>query len=69
MINIRTQDSHRIETARLQLKTLQTELKAYENSIFDSKKKNPLLAASLSLSESVRRLCAHRETLVKFSST
>ena len=27
MINIRTQDSHRIETARLQLKTLQTELK------------------------------------------
>ena len=59
MINIRTQDSHRIETARLQLKTLQTELKTYEHSIFDSKKKNPLLAASLSLSESVRRLCAY----------
>ena len=59
MINIRTQDSHRIETARLQLKTLQTELQAYENSIFDSKKKNLLLAASLSLSESVRRLCAY----------
>lgn len=59
MINIRTQDSHRIETARHQLKTLQTELKTYETSIFDSEKKNRQLAAAVSISESVRRLCAY----------
>ena len=59
MINIRTQDSHRIEAARHQLKVLQTELKAYEGAIFDAKKKNRQLAASLSISESVRRLCAY----------
>ncbi|MDP6199189.1 MAG: phosphate uptake regulator PhoU [Candidatus Poseidonia sp.] len=59
MINIRTQDSHRIETARHQLKTLQTELKTYETSIFDDVKKNRQLATSVSISESVRRLCAY----------
>jgi len=59
MINIRTQDSHRIETARHQLKTLQTELKAFESSVYESEKKSRLLAASLTVSESVRRLCAY----------
>ena len=59
MINIRTQDSHRIETARRQLKTLQTELKVYEHSIFEDEKKNRQMASSLSISESVRRLCAY----------
>ena len=59
MINIRTQDSRRIETARRQLKTLQTELKVYEHSIFEDEKKNRQMASSLSISESVRRLCAY----------
>jgi phosphate uptake regulator len=59
MINIRTQDSHRIETARHQLKALQTTLKDYEASIFDGDTMNRQLAASLSMSESVRRLCAY----------
>lgn len=59
MINIRTQDSYRIETARHQLKTLQIELKAYETSIFDDEKKDQQMASSLSISESVRRLCAY----------
>jgi hypothetical protein len=59
MINIRTQDSYRIEAARHQLKTLQIELKAYETSIFDDEKKDQQMASSLSISESVRRLCAY----------
>jgi phosphate uptake regulator len=59
MINIRTQDSHRIEKARHQLKSLQTTLKDYETSIFDGDTMNRQLAAALSMSESVRRLCAY----------
>ncbi|DAC54827.1 MAG TPA: hypothetical protein D7I11_04190, partial [Candidatus Poseidoniales archaeon] len=42
-----------------QLKTLQTELKVYENSIFEDEEKNRQMASSLSVSESVRRLCAY----------
>ena len=59
MINIRTRDSVRIEKARHELKELQGILLEYERSILSVKQTEPWMAQSLSLSESVRRLCAY----------
>ncbi|HJM55176.1 MAG TPA: phosphate uptake regulator PhoU [Poseidonia sp.] len=59
MINIRTRDSARIEEARHQLKVLQESLLAYEHNMLNKKGTSQWVAQNLSLSESVRRLCAY----------
>ena len=59
MINIRTRDSTRIEEARHQLKALQETLLAYEHTLLSKKGTSQWMAQNLSLSESVRRLCAY----------
>jgi phosphate uptake regulator len=59
MINIRTRDSNRIELARGELKEAQTTLRAYEMDLLKNHRQNEWMAFDLSLSESVRRLCAY----------
>ena len=59
MINIRTRDSLRIEEARHQLKALQETLLTYEHNLLSQKGAGQWMAQNLSLSESVRRLCAY----------
>ena len=59
MINIRTRDSTRIEEARHQLKALQKTLLVYEHNILSERGAGQWMAQNLSLSESVRRLCAY----------
>jgi phosphate uptake regulator len=59
MINIRTRDSTRIEIARGDLKKCQQVLKVHEKDLLDNHRHNEWMAFDLSLSESVRRLCAY----------
>tara|TARA_B100001996_G_C18667953_1_gene595554 strand:- start:1608 stop:2642 length:1035 start_codon:yes stop_codon:yes gene_type:complete len=59
MINIRTRDSSRIEAARGDLKQCQQILKIHEKDLLDNHRHNEWMAFDLSLSESVRRLCAY----------
>ncbi|MDP6333463.1 MAG: phosphate uptake regulator PhoU [Candidatus Poseidoniaceae archaeon] len=59
MINIRTRDSTRIEIARGELKECQQVLKRHEKDLLDNHRHNEWMAFDLSLSESVRRLCAY----------
>lgn len=59
MINIRTRDSSRIEAARGDLKQCQQILKTHEKDLLDNHRHNEWMAFDLSLSESVRRLCAY----------
>jgi hypothetical protein len=59
MINIRTRDSTRIEIARGELKECQQVLKVHEKDLLDNHRHNEWMAFDLSLSESVRRLCAY----------
>jgi phosphate uptake regulator len=59
MINIRTRDSTRIEIARGELKQCQQVLKRHEKDLLDNHRHNEWMAFDLSLSESVRRLCAY----------
>ena len=59
MINIRTRDSSRIESARGVLKQCQQILKIHEKDLLDNHRHNEWMAFDLSLSESVRRLCAY----------
>ena len=59
MINIRTRDSTRIELARHDLKSMQQSLLEYERKELETTSKGLLLAQQLSMSESIRRLCAY----------
>lgn len=59
MINIRTRDSLRIEDARKQLKDVQQILQHHEQDLLANHRQNEWMAFDLSLSESVRRLCAY----------
>ena len=59
MINIRTRDSIRIEHARKQLKDAQQILVLHEQDLLANHRQNEWMAFDLSLSESVRRLCAY----------
>lgn len=59
MINIRTMDSNRIEKARRQLKESQQKLISHEQNLVVNHRQNEWMAFDLSLSESVRRLCAY----------
>tara|TARA_Y100000022_G_scaffold193840_1_gene197518 strand:- start:73 stop:867 length:795 start_codon:yes stop_codon:yes gene_type:complete len=59
MINIRTNDSHRIEEARKTLKDIQQVLVLHEQDLLANHRQNEWMAFDLSLSESVRRLCAY----------
>ena len=59
MINIRTKDSVRIESARNNLKKSQKVLIAYEQDLLKNHRQNEWMAFGLSFSESVRRLCAY----------
>ena len=59
MINIRTRDSTRIEAARGELKQCQQVLKLHEKDLLENHRHNEWMAFDLSLSESVRRLCAY----------
>ena len=59
MINIRTRDSSRIEAARGDLKQCQQVLKIHEKDLLENHRHNEWMAFDLSLSESVRRLCAY----------
>ena len=59
MINIRTRDSTRIEIARGELKECQQVLKVHEKDLLDNHRHNEWMAFDLSLSETVRRLCAY----------
>ena len=59
MINIRTRDSVRIESARDDLKKSQKILIAYEQDLLKNHRQNEWMAFGLSFSESVRRLCAY----------
>jgi phosphate uptake regulator len=59
MINIRTRDSTRIEIARGDLKKCQQVLKVHEKDLLDNHRHNEWMTFDLSLSESVRRLCAY----------
>ena len=59
MINIRTNDSYRIEEARRTLKDIQQVLVLHEQDLLSNHRQNEWMAFDLSLSESVRRLCAY----------
>jgi phosphate uptake regulator len=59
MINIRTRDSDRIEHARQALKKTQQTLLAYERGQITATDTGRGLAQRLSISESIRRLCAY----------
>lgn len=59
MINIRIRDSLRIENARKQLKDAQQILAIHEQDLLANHRQNEWMAFDLSLSESVRRLCAY----------
>lgn len=59
MINIRTRDSFRIEEARKTLKDVQHVLVLHEQDLLANHRQNEWMAFDLSLSESVRRLCAY----------
>ena len=59
MINIRTRDSERIEQARHALKEIQQALRTYERTMLSSSAERAELAWSLSIAESIRRLCAY----------
>ena len=59
MINIRTRDSSRIEHARKKLKDAQQILVLHEQDLLANHRQNEWMAFDLSLSESVRRLCAY----------
>ena len=59
MINIRTRDSFRIEEARRTLKNIQHVLVLHEQDLLANHRQNEWMAFDLSLSESVRRLCAY----------
>ena len=59
MINIRIRDSLRIENARKQLKDAQYILAIHEQDLLANHRQNEWMAFDLSLSESVRRLCAY----------
>ncbi len=59
MINIRTRDSTRIEHARKNLKEAQQILQNHEQELLAHHRQNEWMAFDLSLSESVRRLCAY----------
>lgn len=59
MINIRIRDSLRIENARKQLKDAQHILAVHEQDLLANHRQNEWMAFDLSLSESVRRLCAY----------
>ena len=59
MINIRTNDSYRIEEARKTLKDIQQVLVLHEQDLLSNHRQNEWMAFDLSLSESVRRLCAY----------
>lgn len=59
MINIRIRDSLRIENARKQLKQAQHILAIHEQDLLANHRQNEWMAFDLSLSESVRRLCAY----------
>ena len=59
MINIRTRDSTRIEYARKNLKEAQEILQNHEQDLLANPRQSEWMAYDLSLSESVRRLCAY----------
>lgn len=59
MINIRIRDATRIEEARTHLKKIQNDLKEHERNLFQSGKKHSWMLVELSVSESIRRLCAY----------
>jgi len=59
MINIRIRDANRIEEARTHLKKIQNDLKEHERNLFQSEKKHSWMLVELSVSESIRRLCAY----------
>lgn len=59
MINIRIRDAKRIEEARTDLKRIQNDLKDLERNLFQSEKKHSWMLVELSVSESIRRLCAY----------
>ena len=59
MINIRIRDANRIEEARTDLKRIQNDLKDHERSLFQSEEKRSWMLVELSVSESIRRLCAY----------
>lgn len=59
MINIRTRDSTRIEHARKNLKEAQEILQNHEQDLLANSRQSEWMAYDLSLSESVRRLCAY----------
>ena len=59
MINIRTRDSARIEHARKKLKEAQQIMQNHEQDLLANRRQSEWMAFDLSLSESVRRLCAY----------
>jgi hypothetical protein len=59
MINIRIRDAKRIEVARTNLKMIQNELKENERTLFQNPKKYSWALHELTVSESIRRLCAY----------
>jgi hypothetical protein len=59
MINIRTRESTRIETARNELKQAQKLLESHEEILMKSTKKAATILFEFKLSESLRRQCAY----------
>lgn len=59
MINIREQDSNRIETARHALKDVQKNLITLEQDLLQNHSQNKWIPFNLKTSESIRRLCAY----------
>ena len=59
MINIRIRDAKRIEEARTNLKMIQNELKENERTLFKDTNKHEWALHELTVSESIRRLCAY----------
>jgi len=59
MIDIRTQDSHTIEAARVSLQTARKALELHEESMMEGKGRALPLLFEFRLSESIRRLCAY----------
>lgn len=59
MINIRIRDAKRIEEARTNLKIIQNDLMENERKLFQNPKKYSWALHELSVSESIRRLCAY----------
>ena len=59
MINIRIRDAKRIEGARTDLKRIQNDLQEHERNLFQNEKKQSWMLVELSVSESIRRLCAY----------